>query len=620
MTLFVASQAASLVVLLVAVFASTSAIAAHGIAQYGQPRYPAGFDHFNYADPAAPKGGTLTLSPVQQTSYDKFNPFSLKGKPAPAIGSLMFESLTTGASDEVASAYGLLADDIRVAPDRLSVSFHINPKARFSNGQPVLAKDVKDSFDALISKFASPMFRSLYADIAGVVVLGERDVRFDFKHANAELPLIAGSMPVFSKTWGRQADGSATSFDKLGFEMPVSSGPYLVEKYDPGRSITYRRNPDWWARDLNVRKGMFNFERVVFQLYKDDAAQLEAFKAGNFDVSFEFRAKNWARGYQGPKFRSGELIRYEFPHRNGADMQGYVMNLRRPLFADVRVRKALALALDFDWMNRQLFFGQYVRLDSYYANTELAAISTPGRLPGPDEMKLLAPLRAQLDGAVFAPLEPPASTEPPSSLRDNLRQARALLAEAGWTYRDGALRNAKGEPFEFEILDNGVLTRVDGAYARNLERLGIRVVQRITDQALFQKRLEDFDFDMTHYGFSASQSPGNELVDRFTSRSADVKGSENLPGLKLPALDALVQQVLRATTREDLVAATRALDRVLISGYYVIPHWYSRAHRVAYKRGLGFPKTYPLYYTAQEWVLSCWWDAPRSAQPLAPSP
>ena len=407
---------------------SVLAHAGHGIAQYGTPKYPAGFAHFGYVDPHAPKGGTLVLSPVQQTGYDKFNPFSLKGIQAPGLSSLMFESLVTGASDEVASVYGLLADDILLAADKLSVTFRLNSKARFSNGAPVLAQDVKDSFDTLVSKLASPMFRSLYADVTRVVVVSEREVRFEFKHANAELPLIVGTMPVFSRAWGRRDDGSVASFDKLGFEKPVSSGPYLIEKFDPGRSITYRRNPDWWAKDLNVRRGMFNFDRVVFQLYKDDTAQLEAFKAGDFDVSFEFRAKNWARGYQGPRFRSGELIRREFVHHNGAGMQGFIMNLRRPQFQDIRVRKALSLAIDFEWMNRQLFFGQYTRLNSFFSNTELTAIGTPGSVPGADELKLLNPLRSQLSPAVFEPLPPPASTAPPGSLPDKLRRARAFIA------------------------------------------------------------------------------------------------------------------------------------------------------------------------------------------------
>ncbi len=584
--------------------------AAHGIAQFGEPKYPAGFGHFAYVNPDAPKGGRLVLSPVQQTGFDKFNPFSLKGIAAPGVGALMFESLGTGASDEVASVYGLLADDIRVAADRLSVTFHINPAARFANAQPVLAQDVKDSFDTLTSKLASPMYRSIYADVSKVVVVSEREVRFDFKQANAELPLIVASMPVFSKAWGQKADGSRLSFDKLGFETPIGSGPYLIEKFDAGRAITFRRNPQWWGQNLNVRKGMFNFERIVFQIYKDDTAQLEAFKAGDFDVSFEFRAKNWARGYHGPRFRSGELIRQEFPHRNAAGLQGYIFNLRKPLFADVRVREALGLALDFEWMNRQLFFGQYRRIDGYFANTELAAVSTPGGLPGEDELALLKPLRKHLPDAVFQPLSAPPTTTPPHSLRDNLRKAKELLAQAGWTYRDGALRNEQGQPFELELLDNGVLMRVDGAFARNLERLGIQVKQRILDNALYQKRLEDFDFDVTHFLYGTSQSPGNELVDRFISRSAAEKGSENLMGLRSPAVDALVQKVVQATTRPQLVAACRALDRVLMQGHYAVPHFYSNSHRVAYRKGLAMPAQPPLYYTAQDWVMSSWWAGP----------
>ena len=586
---------------------SGHALAAHAIAQYGTPKYPAGFDYFAYVNPAAPKTGTLYFSPAQQPSYDKFNPFSLKGIVAPGISALMFESLTTGSNDEVASAYGLLADDIALAADRLSVTFHLNPAARFSDGAPVLAQDVKYSYDTLTGKLASPAWRSLYADVARAVVLDERRIRFDFHRVNAELPLLVGGMPVFSQNWGRKPDGSRVSFDKLGFEKPIGSGPYLIEKFDAGRSILYRRNPDWWARNLNVRRGLFNFERISYQLYKDDTAQLEAFKAGDFDVTVEYRAKNWARGYQGPKFHSGELIKRSFAHHNGAGMQAFIMNLRRPQFADARVRQALGLAFDFEWMNRQLFFGQYVRLDSYFANTDLAAIGTPGRLPGPDELKLLEPFRAQLSPAVFEPLPPPPDTAPPASLRGNLRRARELLADAGWSYRDGALRNAKGEAFEFELLDNGVMGRVGSPYVRNLEKLGIRVNQRSTDNALFQKRLEEFDFDMTHYMFADSQSPGNELVDRFLSSSADVKGSENLLGLRSPVVDALVREILKARTREALEAACRALDRVLMSGYYVVPHFYSRTHRVAYKNRLGMPETLPLYYRAEDWIWSTWW-------------
>ena len=589
-------------------FSSQYALAEHGVAQFGELAYPPGFAHFAYVNPDAPKRGTLILAPPQRTGFDKFNPFSLKGVPAPGVSQLMFESLLTISADEVASAYGLLAESARVATDRLSVSFRIRPSARFSDGSAVRAADVKHSFEMLTGKFANPAYRAAYADVKRVVALSEREVRFEFLRVNAELPLIVGTMPVFSENWGRKTDGDTLGFDRLAFEPPLASGPYLIEKFDAGRSISYRRNPDWWARDINVRRGMYNFDRIVFQLYKDDTALLEAFKAGKFDVSFEYRAKNWARGYQGARFRSGELIRREFEHHNGADMQGFVMNMRRPLFADVRVRKALGLAFDFEWMNRQLFFDQYTRLDSYYSDSEMAAIGTPGSLPGKDELHLLEPLRAALPPEVFGPLLPPPSTAPPSSLRENLRRARELLAEAGWHYRDGALRNDKGEPFTFEMLDNNVLTRVYVAYMRNLERLGIHATLRSTDRALLQKRLETFDFDMTSAGFAAGRSPGNELIDRFSSRSADIKGSDNVFGLRSPAVDRLIENVVRSTTRAELVTAVRALDRTLMHGHYIIPHYFSRTHRIAYRHTLGVPKTLPTYYTPQEWVISTWWE------------
>ena len=387
----------------------------------------------------------------------------------------------------------------------------------------------------------------------------------------------------------------------------------MIERFDPSRGITFRRNPDYWGRDLNVRRGSFNFERIQYKLYKDETARLEAFKAGEYDAMVEYRAKNWAKSYVGVKFRSGELIKSEFPHRNGAGMQGFVMNLRRPLFQDLRVRKALALALDFEWLNRQLFYGAYRRLDSYFANSELAASDSLTGTPSKGELTLLEPLRSKLDPEVFGVLSAPPSTDPPSSLRDNLRQARRLLAQAGWTYTDGALRNSKGEPFVFEMLDDGgAMSRVMAAYARNLEKLGIQVNQRMTDFALYQKRLEEFDFDMISLRFPDSQSPGNELKDRFGSAAADEAGSDNVIGLKSPAVDALIDDVLRADNRDELVTASRALDRVLMHGCYVIPHWYSASHRVAYNKNLMYPDRLPYYYSAEAWVLTAWWRMPAS--------
>ncbi|CAJ0812935.1 Heme-binding protein A [Ralstonia flaminis] len=608
---------------LVTTFCAAPAWAAHGYAEYGDLKYPAGFSNFGYLNPKAPIGGMLLLgNPDRRTSFDKFNPFTIKGTSAPGLTQLVFETLLITSWDETASGYGLLADDVTVAPDELSVTFHINPRARFSNGDPVRASDVKYSYDMLMGKGASPAYRSMTADVSKVTVVDAATIRYDFKRRNKELPLIVGGLPVFSPKWGKGSGkpddpdgGRDATFDKLTFQDPIASGPYVIERFDPSRGITFRRNPDYWGRELNVRRGSFNFERIQYKLYKDQTARLEAFKAGEYDAMVEYLAKNWAKSYVGVKFRSGELIKSEFPHRNGAGMQGFLMNLRRPLFQDLRVRKALTLALDFEWLNRQLFYGAYRRLDSYFTNSELAASDSLTGMPSKGELALLEPLRSQLDPDVFGILPAPPSTDPPSSLRDNLRQARRLLAQAGWTYSDGALRNARGEPFVFEMLDDGgAMSRVMAAYVRNLEKLGIQVNQRMTDFALYQKRLEEFDFDMISLRFPDSQSPGNELKDRFGSAAADEQGSDNVIGLKSPAVDALIDDVLRANNRDELIIASRALDRVLMHGYYVIPHWYSAVHRVAYNKNLMYPDRLPYYYSAEAWVLTAWWRQPESAK------
>lgn len=592
------------VVLCASCLLGADVLAAHAFSLYDTARYGADFTHFDYVNPAAPKGGELFLAnPDRRTSFDKFNPFSMKGVAAAGVSTLMFETLTAASSDEVATMYGLLADDMVLAPDRMSMTFRLNRQARFNNGDPVLAADVKHSFDTLVAKGA-PQFKSVFADVKQCVVTGERSVRFDFKTLNHELPLIVGSVPVFSRKWG-----AATEFDKIQLEAPIGSGPYLIDKYDVGRSISFRRNPSYWATNLPSRKGMFNFNRINYRFYQDDVARLEAFKAGEFDVVVEYSAKNWARSYNGPKFTSGEIVKRELTHSNGAGMQGFVMNLRRAQFQDVRVRRALELALDFEWMNRQLFYSQYKRIYSFFNNSEMAATG----LPSEDELKLLQPLRDKLDPAVFGTAPLPPITRPPASLRANLLQARALLQQAGWNYRDGALRNASGEPFEFEILDDqSAMSRVISVYVRNLQKLGFQVKQRTADYALVQKRLEEFDFDMTSTRFPDVTSPGNEMFDMFGSKAADQPGSNNAWGLKDAAVDRLVQALVAARTRRELVAAARALDRVLLHKHIVVTHWFSSTHRVAYRNRFGIPATAPLYYQADPYVISSWWqEKPR---------
>ncbi len=589
--------------------------AAQGIAQYGKPKYADGFNHFDYVNPNAPRGGTLTLpNPGQRTSFDKFNPFTLRGVTAPGI-ELMFESLAEGSADETSSVYGLLAEDIQIAADHKSVTFRIRPEAKFSDGSPVLAADVKHSFDVLMSGKAHPRYKTTFSDIKEAVVLSERSVRFDFKNNNTELPILAGTLPIFSRNWGKQADGSIVPFEKLAFETPLGSGPYLIESFKAGKSIIYKRNPQYWAdqlsKPLNIRVGFYNFDRVLYKLYSDDAVRLEAFKAGEFDALVEYRAKIWAKGYVGSKFDNGTLLKKAFLNHNGAGMQGFAMNLRRPLFKDPRVREALGYALDFEWLNRQIFFDQYSRINSYFTNSDLSANFDGPRKPTDGELKLLKPLKAKypqwVPDAVFEPMSAAPSTKPPGSLRQNLKKARELLMHAGWQYRDGALRNEKGEPFRFEIVeDGGFFLRVISSYIRNLEKLGIQVDIRTSDFALHQKRMDEYDFDMTTIRFQDSQNPGNELWDRFGSLAAKEKGSDNVIGIQSPVVDALVEEITKAQNRDQLRTAARALDRVLWNSYYVVPQWYNPTHRVAYRKEMRYPEP-PLYYSAEAWIMQNWW-------------
>lgn len=585
----------SLIFLLIITIFSSSVQAAASLAMGYEPKYGKNFTHFDYVNPHAQKGGKLVLSGFG--TFDSLNPYILKGISAEGIG-LVYESLVEKSLDEPFSAYALLAEDMQLADDKLSVTFRLNPKARFSDGTEVTASDVKFSFDTLVSEQAHPQFRFYYADVKQVVILDKRTVRFDFKRVNSELHLIVGSIPVFSSNWLQ-----GKSFDKVTEEKPISSGPYIVESFDLGKQIVYKRNPDYWAKDLPVRKGMYNFDRIIYKYYKDTTVALEAFKAGEFDFFFENHSKRWARDHVGPKYDSGEILKTELRHQNNAGMQGFVFNLRRPLFQDIRVRKALSLAFDFDWSNSRLFYGQYVRNDSYFSNSELAA---PG-LPEGNELKLLDPFRNQLSPDVFEKVWQPPMTRPPSSLRHNLRQAKHLLSEAGWQVKDGVLKNAKGEPFEFEfmLIQKG-FERIIAPYANNLKKLGIQISYRTVDASLYERRIRTFDFDMVVTSFPQSASPGNELRNMFHSVSADQQGSRNLAGIKHPVVDALVDKIIEATSRAELITACRALDRVLLHQEYLVPNWYINVHRIAYFNKFNIPQTLPLYYDPETWLLQSW--------------
>ena len=577
--------------------------AAHAYAQFGDIKYPPGFTNFSYVNPAAPKGGEIRMvPPTRPTNFDKFNPYTLRGTAPYGIDALMIESLLTGNSEEPTTAYGLLADDVDIAPDKLSATFRINEKARFNDGTPVLAADVLHSYSQLTSKLAAPQFRTIYAEVKAVSVLADRLVRFDFATPNPELPLVVGGMPVFSKRWG-----GGKPFDKIVEEIPIGSGPYKPSSAAMGRDITYVRDAKYWGAQLPVRRGQFNFDRIIFKIYLDETSRFEGLKAGEYDFLREFISRNWARQYTGKQFTSGELVKRAFENKNPGDFQGYVFNLRNPKFQDVRVRKAIGLAMDFEWMNRQLFYGIYKRVNGYFPNSEFHAEG----LPKADELALLEPLRRQLKPEVFGSLPVSPGTTPPGSLRENLRQAQALLKEAGWTYRDGALRNGKGEAFTMEFLnDQPSLIRIVGPFQKALEKLGISMTYRVVDFSLSKQKMDAFDFEITTTRLPGSTAPGSELIDRFGSAAAKTPGSANAWGIADPAVDAILQKVVTATTRPELATAMRVLDRLLTHGYYSVPQYYGDAFLIGYRPGrFVLPPVIPPYYEAGTWAMSTWWPS-----------
>ncbi|MBK1821961.1 extracellular solute-binding protein [Burkholderia orbicola] len=582
------------------------------IAQYDQPKYPPGFTHFDYADPQAPDTGTLNFENYDEAqSYDSLNPFLTRGSPAPDIKNLMFDTLMQRSWDELASEYALIADDVEVAADGLSATFHINPAARFSNGDAITAADVKYSFDTLTSPQASPLYNAQFSIIKRAVVVDSHTIRFEFKHAERDAALIAGDLPVFSPKWGQRADGTRPAFDQIANEPPIASGAYLIEQRRNDKQIAYVRNPHYWAANLPSRRGMFRFARVSFKLYLDQYTALEAFKAGDVDARMEYSSTQWARKYVGKNFSNGMLKKGEFPD-GPAQMQGFLMNLRKPMFQDVRVRHALALAFDFDWMSRMMFYGQYRRTNSFWDASPFAASG----MPSAKELALLEPYRSTLPPEVFGPMVTQPSTLPPGSLRANLRQARDLLAQAGWHYRDGALRDANGTPMTIEIIDDQPgMDRLILPYTQALATLGIHAYLHEIDSALYQKRLDNFEYDMTTYIYSPVTIPGAELTRRFGSAAASQPGSENYPGVKSKAVDALIRAALAANTLDDLETATHALDRVLINLYVLVPQYYMPNARIAYKTTLGHPAVVPASYQYEDWIVDYWYGKRPAVQP-----
>ena len=577
----------------------------HALTLYDEkPKYPANFSHFEYANPDAPKGGTLRQAGFG--GFDSLNPFINKGVAADDVG-LIYDTLTTNSLDEPFTVYGLLAEKIERGPKNDWVRFYLRPEARFHDGQPVTAEDVAFTFETLISQGA-PQYRAYYADVDRVVVEGKRQVRFDFKHAgNRELPMILGQLPVLPKHWWAERD-----FTSGSLEPPLGSGPYRVERVQPGRSISYARVEDYWGRDLAVNRGFYNFDRLVFDYYRDNTVALQAFKAGQFDYWLETSAKNWATAYDIPAVHEGRLIKEEIPNYNPTGMQGFIFNIRRPLLQDRRVREALALLFDFEWTNRQLFNGAYFRTHSYFDNSELASSG----LPGKDELAVLEPLRGQIPDEVFEkPFELPV-TDGNGIIREQQRRAYQLLTEAGWRVENDRMVDAQGKPVKLEfLLVQSEFERVLLPYKRNLADLGIELEIRRVDVSQYVNRLRSRDFDMIVSGFGQSNSPGNEQREYWHSVSADNPGSRNFIGLKDSAIDTLVEQLIAADTRQELITHTRALDRVLLWGHYVVPNWHIKTWRVAYWSHLAHPQVTP----RQDIGLMTWWTRPEEPAPATPT-
>lgn len=575
---------------------------AHAIAMNGAPKYKAGFEHFDYANPNAPKGGELRMGAIG--SFDSFNPFIVKGVTPTGLG-FIYDTLLTKSDDEAFTEYGLVAETLEWPEDRSWIIFHLRKEAKFHDGHPITAEDVEYSFK-LITEQGSPLYKRYYKDVSKVEILDEHSIKFTFGgEVNKELPLILGQLQVLPKHFWESRD-----FTEASLEIPLGSGPYKIANFKPGHSIVYQRVDEYWGKDLPVNKGSYNFERIRYDFYRDQTVTLEAFKAGEFDFRRENISKSWSTAYTGPAFDEGLIIKESIPHENTQGMQGFVFNMRRPKFKDVRVREALALAFDFEWSNKNLFYGLYKRSESFFANSELASSGLPqGR-----EKEILEKYRGQLPPEIFEKEYHAPKTDGSGNLRKNLRKALKLLKEAGYEMRDKKQVNKEtGDPLEFEfLLVSPSFERVVLPYKKNLERIGVSASVRLVDEAQYMNRVRDYDFDVTVQVFGQSMSPGNEQRYFWSSEAADVPGTYNLMGLKNPVVDELIDLVITAPDREELVQRTRALDRVLLWQWFLVPHWHSGTYYVAYWDKFSRPDITPKYALN----LTDWWVDPYKAQRL----
>lgn len=584
----------------------------HAWSAFGAPRYPRGFAHVDWVNPAAPKGGSLVLrNPDNRNSFDQLNPFSPRGGSAPiGLSIFVFETLATLSGDEPQTQYGLLAQEMQVAPDLSWVAYRLHPLARFSDGQPVTAADVQHSWEAVFGPQARVGLRSQWRGVVGMRVLDERSVRFELSERNAETVLATGTLRVFSRRWG-----GGKPLAEVVNEPPLASGPYTVGRVDMGRQIELRRNPAYWAQELGVRRGMFNFDRVIYRYYKDPAVAREAFRAGDVHLFRETDTAAWSRAHRGPKWEDGRIRKESFTTGMGTMMVSYIFNMRRPLFQDRRVRQALDLSFDFDTLNRD---GLYKRPQSCFNDSEFAAQG----LPSAGELALLEPFRAQLPEAVFGPpYQAPRTHRDPRQLRRNLLQARALLEQAGWALDgDGVLRNRERQPFVLDFLSTGADASVH-EWQANLQMLGIRLHQRVVDGALFSRRLSRYDFDLFFGAEGVFVVPSPLLLrEIYGGATQDSRGGPRIRGVQSPPLDAVLEAMARARTLPALRDAARAFDRIVMWSHWGVPFRYSNEERLSSWNRFGRPARTPRFFTTEgaalglpRWPLMSWWALDRAA-------
>ena len=575
----------------------------HGLSVFGDLKYASGFKHFDYVNPAAPKGGELRLWGLD--NFETLNPFILKGSKEQWNG-LLFDTLMARANDEPDALYGLVAESVTLPDEGDWVAFNLNSNARFADGTPITADDLVFTYNTLI-KDGHPSYRILFRDVEGVAATGPKRVRFTFNPGrHRDLPTRLATLPVLSRAYYGKVD-----FTKTTFKPPLGSGPYKVAKMEPGRSITYGRNPDYWARDLPVNKGRYNFDRIRIEYYRDRDVAFQAIFAGAYDFREEFTSKSWATQYDKPPVRDRLILRETLPDETPSGVQAFFFNMRRAKFADRRVRRALDLAFDYEWTNKNLFYSLYDRTNSMFENSTLAAHAPPDAA----ELKLLEPLRGKIPDEVFdRPYKSPVS-DGSGRIRRNLRKAVKLLRKAGYWVEKGVLMDKAGKPFSVEfLLFEASFQRIIGPYIRNLKRLGIQASIRIVDVANFKVRSDKFDYDVVIRRFVQPLTPGIEQRNYFGSAYADMVGTLNAAGIKDPAVDILIEKVVTAGNRTALVAATRALDRVLMWNNYTVPQWYKGEHNIAFWNKFGRPEIKPKFDLG---VIDTWWFDSQKAAMIA---